>query len=52
VNLRRFNKAKRQGPAPRFGNSQYRYRLRDERIVSSLKEKDLEVLVDEKLDMS
>ncbi|KAK4832997.1 LOW QUALITY PROTEIN: hypothetical protein QYF61_027021 [Mycteria americana] len=41
VNLMRFNKAK----------CKYQYRLRDEGIESSPTEKDLAVLVDEKLDM-
>ncbi|KFV90313.1 hypothetical protein N327_12568, partial [Fulmarus glacialis] len=44
VNLKRFNKAKLQGPAPGSGNPQYQYRLGDEGIESSPAEKDLRVL--------
>ncbi|KAJ7398481.1 hypothetical protein BTVI_124509 [Pitangus sulphuratus] len=50
-NLVRFIKANSKGLPLAWDNPQYQYKLGDEGIERNPAEKDLEVLVDEKLDM-
>lgn len=52
VNLMRFNNVKCKALHLSWGNPQYQYRLEDEGIENSPGEKDLGVLLDERLDVS
>jgi len=52
VNLMRFNKAKCKTLHMGWGSLYYQYSLGDERTESSREEKDLGILIEEKLSIS